>query len=49
MKKTITIINPKCLSCSKRETCNNKTFVFIYDNKTYTRNDTRTNNKTTVK
>lgn len=49
MKKTITITNPKCLKCSKRETCNNKTFIFIYADKTYTRNDTRRNNKTIIK
>lgn len=30
MKKTITIINPKCLKCSKRNDCNNKTFMFAW-------------------
>ena len=30
MKKTITIINPKCMKCSKRNDCNNKTFMFAW-------------------
>lgn len=30
MIKTITITNPKCMECSKRKTCNNKTFMFAW-------------------